>query len=305
MEQFARERRFRGKGPLCVALVVTEHARTFGMPLDPERLLTDRGGQVLGLGRAQVQAILGRHHITRVLAEEGGRTSRGSIDNMRAYVTFLNEQHAAGNFDWEAAKSFWIGKVKEHFAARPFTLRVDHTLGLRAVIRNLLSQAEARQREMQGTMFVGAVMQHLVGAKLDVVLGVGRIEHHGSNQNDQADGRTGDFDVGDVSIHVSTAPSEALVRKCSGNLDAGRKPIIVTGKRGAPLAEGLAENAGIGDRVDIIEFEQFIAMNIHELGRFAADGRRIRIEELIERYNAIVGEHETDPSLRIEIAQGR
>src|SRR5260221_6654171 len=88
---FAVSKAFSGKGPLCVALVVTEHARRHGLPLDPEKLLTDRGGQVLGLGQSAVQAILNRHDIVKILAAEGGRTSRGSIDNMRAYVGLLND----------------------------------------------------------------------------------------------------------------------------------------------------------------------------------------------------------------------
>src|SRR3954447_25526378 len=81
---------FRGKGPISVALVVTQHGKTMGLPLDPHKLVTEGGGQVFGLGRGAVQAVLKRHGITRVLASEGGRTSRGSLGNMREYVAFLN-----------------------------------------------------------------------------------------------------------------------------------------------------------------------------------------------------------------------
>ncbi len=45
--------------------------RAPGLPLDPDQLLTEGGGQVLGLGRSTVQAILERHGVTRVLASEG------------------------------------------------------------------------------------------------------------------------------------------------------------------------------------------------------------------------------------------
>ena len=90
LSAFTEEKNFRGKGPLSVALVVTEHARKSGLPLDPEALVTERQGQVLGLGRSAVQAILQRHGIARVLASEGGRTSRGSMGNMRDYVALLN-----------------------------------------------------------------------------------------------------------------------------------------------------------------------------------------------------------------------
>lgn len=83
LRDFNKDRKFNRKGPLCVALVVTQHARKMGLPLDPDKLLTDAGGQVLGLGKGAVQAVLNRHGITRVLAAEGGRTSRGSISNKK------------------------------------------------------------------------------------------------------------------------------------------------------------------------------------------------------------------------------
>lgn len=144
-------------------------------------------------------------------------------------------------------------------------------------------------------------MQHLVGAKLDLLYGAGKVVHHGANTSDQNPDRTGDFDLGDVSIHVSISPAEALIRKCADNIAAGRKPIIVTGKRGLTLAEGLAENAGISDRLDVIEFEQFIATNIYELGEFEQSKRKDKVQELVAHYNRIVTTYETDPSLKIEV----
>ena len=54
---FTAKKSFRGKGPLSVALVVTQHARKMGLPLDSEKLLTEGGGQVLGLGKGAVQAV--------------------------------------------------------------------------------------------------------------------------------------------------------------------------------------------------------------------------------------------------------
>ena len=48
---FTADRAFRGKGPLSVALVITQHARKYGLPLDPEKLVTE------GAGAAGVAAI--------------------------------------------------------------------------------------------------------------------------------------------------------------------------------------------------------------------------------------------------------
>ncbi|MBR4876174.1 MAG: DUF4928 family protein, partial [Rhodocyclaceae bacterium] len=124
LQKFNADRRFGRKGALCVALVVTQHAKK-GLPLDPDALLTEGGGQVLGLGRGAVQAILARHGISRVLAAEGGRTSRGSMSNMREYVAFLNSLAAEGSLDLDAVEAFWIGRVHEFFAGKPFRIRLD------------------------------------------------------------------------------------------------------------------------------------------------------------------------------------
>ena len=51
----------------------------------------------------------------------------------------------------------------------------------------------------------------------------------------------------------------------------------------------------------MFEVEQFVALNLYELGRFAADGRRVAVNDLVGRYNEIVEDVETDPSLMIEI----
>lgn len=302
LEEFARIQKFRGKGPLCVALVVTDHAKNMSLPLNPDDLLTEQGGQVLGLGVARVQAVLRRHGIERILAAEGGRTSRGSINNMRAYVKFLNSLASESSFVLEDVEEFWIKRVEEFFAGKPFKLKLDSSLGIRAVVRNLLLQAEDRQKKASGTMYQGTMMQHLVGAKLDLLYGEGSVVHHGANTSDQNPGRTGDFDLGDTSIHVSISPTEALIRKCGDNIAAGRKPIIVTtGKRSVEVAEGLSGNVGLADRIDVIEFEQFLATNIYELGEFEQSKRKSKVQELVKHYNRIIETYETDPSLKIEV----
>jgi Domain of unknown function (DUF4928) len=116
LQAFTKDRKFNRKGPLSVALVVTQHARNMGLPLDPEKLLTEGGGQVLGLGKSAVQAILHRYEIERVLAAEGGRTSRGSISKMREYVALLNRIHGDGHADLQAIEAFWVARVQDFFA---------------------------------------------------------------------------------------------------------------------------------------------------------------------------------------------
>jgi hypothetical protein len=301
---FADLHGIKSKGALCLPLVVTDHARTMGLPLDPNRLRTDKEGQVLGLGKGKVQQILARHGIDRVLAEEGGRTSRGSLGKMSAYVAFLNDRSQGSELDLDSVEAFWIARVREFFAAKPFVLRVDPTLSLRATFRHLFAQAEARQKEMQGTMVVGTIMQHLVGAKLEGVF-PGAFAHNSSSTKDEGQQRPGDFSVGDLAVHVSTAPGEALIRKCQANLAAGQRPIIVTAGRGVGLAVGLAENAGIAERLDVFDVEQWLAADILDRAGDRPAARADALEALLARYNAIVEAVETDPSLRIEAAAAR
>jgi hypothetical protein len=299
---FAAEHAIRSKGALCLPLVVTDHAKTMGLPLDPNKLRTDKEGQVLGLGKGKVQQILARHGIERVLAEEGGRTSRGSLGKMSAYVAFLNALYDANNgVDLDAVETFWIARVREFFAAKPFTLRLDPTLSVRAAFRHLFAQAEARQKEMSGTMIVGTIMQHLVGAKLEGSFG-SKLVHHSASTKDEGQSRPGDFDLGDLAFHVSTAPGEALIRKCQSNLAAGQRPVIITAGRGVGLAAGLAENATIADRLDVFDVEQWLAADVLERGGDTANGRVAALGALLDRYNRIVDTVETDPSLRIELA---
>jgi hypothetical protein len=301
LEKFAEERKFRGQGPLSVALVVTQHAKAMGLPLDPERLVTEGGGQVLGLGKGAVQSVLKRHDINRILAKEGGRTSRGSLGNMREYVAFLNQLRKKGAVDLEALEAFWVERVQQFFSAKPFKIKLDASRSLRTVVRDVISQAEQRQKDTPGMNYAGAVLQHLVGAKLDCALGQGHLQHNSFSTADAPNERAGDFFLGDVAIHVTTSPGEAVIDRCRENLNDGHRPILVTLQKGLTVAEGLASNVEIGERIDIFEIEQFVALNLYEIAKFASEGRKIAVTDLVSRYNEIVEEFETDPSLKIEL----
>ena len=302
LKKFSSEHGFNGtKGRLSVALVVTQHAREKGLPLDSAALLTKGGGQVLSLGKAAVQNILKRHGIDRVLAHEGGRTSRGNLDKMKSYVDFLNGLHRNGIADLDVIEEYWICRVHDFFAAKPLKITLDATRSLSYVVRHILAQAAEKQGGTVGAQHAGAVLQHLVGAKLDCALGPGVLEHNSFSTADAPTDRAGDFVLGDVAIHVTTFPGEAVIDRCRVNIDDGLRPILVTRPERVGVARSIAEQHGLENRFDIFDVEQFVALNLYELGEFAAAGRRTAIEELVARYNAIVEEAETDPSLQIEI----
>lgn len=301
LKDFAAKHKISTKGPLSLVLVITRSAKRQSPPYTSEKFLTRQGGQVAGLGRAAVRAILADHGIHRVLAEEGGRTSRGSIGRMQAYLDLLNSLRLEGLLDFEQIEKWWVGRVKEYFASKPFRLKADPSKSLRSIVAELIEAAFARQRECPGTMVAGAVLQHLVGAKLELSLPRTKIDHEGFSVADAPGGRKGDFLIGDTAIHVTTAPTEALIRKCCDNLEENLRPLIVTTQSGAEGARALAKNAGVEDRIDILEVEQFVATNVYEWSRFENAKRPVSIRELVKTYNSIIEKSETDPSLKISV----
>jgi len=288
------------KGALSLVLILTRKARDETFPVDPKAFETAKGGQVAGLGGGAVKKILADHGIKRVLSSEGGRTSRGNMERMRLYVDLLNQLAGSKDLNLEDAESFWIERVVNYFDSMPFNFKLDPSKSLRACIRNLLDQAVERQRQATGTMYAGAMMQHLVGAKLKIVSSTAVVSH-GHAVADGPTNRSADFALGDTAIHVTTAPAAALLDKCGKNLSVGLRPIIVTTEDGAGGARALARQLGIEDRIDVIEIEQFLAANVYERSGFEREARKEFVCTLIDGYNDIVADAETDPSLRIEL----
>jgi len=298
--QYQTNNKLSGKGQIATMIFASRLVLNKGLPFDIVKGITTEGeGQVKGLSKSAVQAILKDHGITRVLAEEGGRTSRGSLGNIRHFIGFLNELHQQGLANMPHVETWWVAQAKQFFNAKPFALKFESGKSLRFVIRNLLAQAKIRQAESNGTMFVGAMLQHLVGAKLALAMPNEEIKHHGFSVADGPSSRSADFEIGQACLHVTTSPGEAVARKCEDNLNAGLHPVIITIHAMLPAADIFTANLGISELVDVLDAEQFIVGNLHELGGFQSAQRRVTVEALIDRYNAIVEETETDHSLRI------
>jgi Domain of unknown function (DUF4928) len=299
--EFKKSHGFNSKGQIATMLFASRLVRNQGLPFDIENGVVTKGeGQVKGLSKGSVQAILATYGIATVLAEEGGRTSRGSLGNIKIYLEFLNRLAPLSAEELASIEAWWVNTAKQFFNAKPFRLRFESGKSLRYVLRDLIGQARKRQAEGAGTMFVGAMLQHLVGAKLELALPECRLIHHGYSVADAVSGRSGDFHLGNAALHVTTAPGEAVIRKCVDNLAAGLQPIIVTFGEMIPAADAFASAQEIADRIDVLDVEQFIVANLYEIGGFETNKRRVTVERLISRYNDIVTVNETDPSLKIQ-----
>jgi hypothetical protein len=288
------------KGPISLLVQLTRIARSKSFPLNTDEFLTENKGQVAGLGGGNLKKILKEHGITQTLAAEGGRTSRGNMGLMLKYVEFLNAWRAEEAIDFDAVEAYWAEQVREYFRNQPFILSTNPYKTIAASLDELFEQAGKRQKQNTGTQYLGAILQHLVGAKLSVVLTSDQFEIHGASVADSPTDRAGDFLIGNTVLHCTTAPGAPLIEKCRDNLRLGAAPIIITIFERVRTALDLAADAGLNGRIEVWDIQQFLSTNINEHGMFDIGAKYVQLSNIIEKYNEIIAKTETDPSLRIE-----
>jgi hypothetical protein len=288
------------KGPLALLVQLTRSIKSKTFPLDPEDFLTENKGQVAGLGGSNLKKILKEHDITQILASEGGRTSRGNMGLMIQYVDFLNVWHETEPIDFEVLEAYWAEQVRTYFRNQPFTLMADQSRTIRASLDELFEQARRRQKQNPGTQYLGMLLQHLVAAKLSTILPSDKIQFHGASVADSPTERSGDFVINNTILHCTTAPSEPLIQKCKTNIRAGCPPVIITIFDRVHTALDLAADAELSGRIEVWDIQQFLSTNINEHSLFDGASRNAKLADIIDKYNTIIAEVETDPSLRIE-----
>lgn len=297
LDSFRDERKVTSKGSLSVVIQLTRMFSKDSLPIDPSDYVTEREGQVKGLGGGNLKSVLADHGINRTLSREGGRTSRGSMGIMTAYAAFINGLPAPVDFD--AIEAYWVEQVRLFFSAKPFKLNADSSKSMASTVDDLMAQARRREKENPGTTYAGTVLQHLVAAKLCLI--VPDVEINGADVADAPTGRGGDFMVGDTAIHCTTAPGQPLIEKCGANISAGIRPVIITIAERVKTARDLAEDAGISERLEVWDIQQFLSMNVYEHGLFE-DGERMKtVSKIVTGYNSIIDKYESDPSLKIDM----
>jgi hypothetical protein len=300
MSEFQSEYRTTTKGPLALLIQLTRMVRSKSFPLNSDDFLTNNKGQVAGLGGGNLKKILKEHGITQILAAEGGRTSRGNMGLMMKYIDFLNKWHEVEEIDLKALEAHWAEQIREYFRNQPFTLMADPSRTIGACLDELFEQARKRQRQNPGTQYLGVMLQCLVGAKLSVIVPPDKFQIHGVSVADSPTGRSGDYVVNNTIIHCTTAPGEPLIQKCAANIRAGCLPVIVTIFDRVKTSLDLATDADLRGRIEVWDIQQFLSTNISEHSMFDDAARNAKLADIVDKYNAIIAEVETDPSLRIE-----
>lgn len=151
----------------------------------------------------------------------------------------------------------------------------------------------------------GAVLQHLVGAKLEIRF-AGQpvvIDHHSSATADVQTGRLGDFVLGSTVFHVTKRATDDHYRKAKQNADNGRKVYLLVPDIVLQAVKQYAEAfaSGFCRKVDIFSIEQFVAQNLDELAVFDRTEALRQLRLLLEKYNDLVETYENDRSLKIII----
>jgi len=222
----------------------------------------------------------------------------GGIDRVTAITDSILKQHGINQSLISEAEIRELRR-QEDLLAHGVRFQFDEDKSIAANLADIFEQATDIQKNSGGANFVGAMLQHLVGAKLDIVLGTGVASHHGFSVADHSTDRTADFEVNGVAIHVTTHPSEALIRKAAKNIQAGLRPLIVTLADGVEGAAYLLKSTEWKDRMDVIDATQFLTANVYERSFFKAGECKATLVSILTRYNEIVASCETDPVLNI------
>lgn len=302
LSSFQEENTVTSKGPLSVVLQLTRAFRIHDFPLDPLDFVTSQGGQVKGLSGSKTRKILVDYGETRPLSSEGGRTSRGSLGLMRSYIALLNELYRHTDVDLIEIEGWWAKEAKRYLDSDPFVFERLAGESLTSALSRLLDKAKVRQDDRPGSTIQGTVLQHLIGAKIELILGneAPTIHHHSASTADTSTSRSGDFVFGRTVIHVTTLVGPALVQKIRTNLLSDRRPLVITlASRFAGARDTLQEERLL-DKVDMNLAENYLAFNSYEWGKFDLDQSVDALERLLAMYNLVVAQAETDLSLRID-----
>jgi hypothetical protein len=151
----------------------------------------------------------------------------------------------------------------------------------------------------------GAVLQHIVGAKLEIRFSGQSvaIQHNSSATADAQTGRLGDFEIGSTVFHVTKRATDDHYRKAKRNAENGRKVYMLVPDHVLRGIKDFAEDfeQGFTKKVDVFSIEQFVAQNLDELAVFDKNRALQQLRLLLEKYNVLIETYEHDQSLKIII----
>ncbi|HBM2987479.1 TPA: DUF4928 family protein [Klebsiella aerogenes] len=283
--------------------LIVSHMVRDGLPIDDERLYSEGKSQVRGLSGSTIEKILGENGENRYFTSEGGRTSRGTVHLAASYRDVLNElnpslAHTREQLSCISAglEAFFTTCVRlDYFDKQRISVDIEPSKPVSTIVSEILGAAAERSDKP-----TGVVLQHLVGAKLQLRFPNEDIGCDRANTADLQTDREGDFQIGNTAFHVTTAPMEKLINRCVKNKSEGYRPVILTLESKVQAAKQMAENVSMIDLISVQSAENFIGTNIEEIAVYDGDKIRESIARLIRTYNERIQKIESDKSLMIE-----
>ena len=236
---------------------------------------------------------------------EAGRTSTGTKRAGLEIIQIINSFNKSVSGDQIIKKgilaanylnSLIVKKLDEHASLGG----IEVTYSPNETIGNFLSKIIHSNSSNPG-----AILQHLVGAKLELRFSGNPdviVEHNKSATADIQTNRKGDFDIGNSVIHVTKTPTLDHFRKSLANAKSGRTTYLLIPEDKMGLSDLSRDiDSDYKSKVNLFSVEQFLAQNIDEIGQFRKDISIRTLESLLLKYNELVEKYENDSSLKIVI----
>lgn len=285
-------------GTIAATLVLLERLKE-KYDLDFENHVAPGGAQIKGASGISVATILSNFGETRSFAKEGGRTNRGGQGEIRPLfkslvslkLELLTQQER--NNVLTSFQAFLVERVQDFHNRQKLKLVFDPKFSTWQIIHDLFETSHNEGK-------AGYVMQHLVGAKLQLRFPDIIISNQSASTADRPTNRSGDFAIGNTVFHVTVSPMEGVYKKCQENLKEGLKVYLIVPDGKLAAARQLAEQYCNG-QIAVESFESFVSQNIEEISMFSSDRLKHSIVGLINLYNERVNAVEVDKSLMIEL----
>ncbi|WP_373512576.1 DUF4928 family protein [Persicitalea sp.] len=248
---------------------------------------------------------LGRADLIPKSGGEAGRTSTGTkragldmikIVNSVVYNAPNSLLREYGLASVRVLNNLVLNKLDEHEALGGIEVNYSSNETIGSFISKIINTSSSNS---------GAILQHLVGAKLELRYRNNSnviVSHNKASTADFQTKRRGDFDLGNSVIHVTKSPNLDHFTKALENAKSGRTTylLIPSDRMGiSDLTKDL--DPSYRSKVNIYSIEQFISQNLDELSEFKREISINNLEILLKKYNELIDIYENDSSLKIVI----
>lgn len=283
-------------GTVAVLLQVLDDLKS-NYNLEYQAYFTAKGAQIKDISGPRVKKILARFGENRRFLSEGGRTSRGGPRALEKMLLFFKDlisddlDEDSRNELLNGFQIFLVERIREFFDQKKVKLVFDPKLSTWQTIHNLIKASSKK---------AGYVVQHLVGAKLELRFPGILISNEAGSTADAPTNRGGDFTVGNTIFHVTMSHKTELFDKCLQNLRDGLKVYLIVPDSILASARQWGTSYSNG-QIAVESLESFLSQNIEEISIFESEHLKHRLVELINIYNRRVMDAEVDMSLMIEL----